>query len=122
MLMFKRGTSTIFNLQKSSILNSAPHFQKRNLSIHEHSSMGLLKEYGIKVARGAVATSATEAGKIARELGSQDVVVKAQVLAGGRGKGHFTSGYVSLCAFFVEFDNEALLVLKLLISYKYFSL
>ena len=56
--------------------------------------MGLLKEYGIKVARGGVATTAQEAGKIARELKSKDVVVKAQVLAGGRGKGHFTSGYV----------------------------
>lgn len=54
--------------------------------------MGLLKEYGIKVARGGVATTAQEAGKIARELKSKDVVVKAQVLAGGRGKGHFTSG------------------------------
>ncbi len=62
---------------------------KRNLSIHEHSSMGLLKEYGITTPRGGVATTAQEAQDIASSLGSQDVVVKAQVLAGGRGKGHF---------------------------------
>jgi succinyl-CoA synthetase beta subunit len=67
--------------------------QKRFLSIHEHSSMGLLKSYGITVARGEVATTASQAESIAKKLGSKDVVVKAQVLAGGRGKGYFTSGY-----------------------------
>ncbi|KAJ3131508.1 hypothetical protein HDU88_003393 [Geranomyces variabilis] len=66
--------------------------QKRNLSIHEHSSMGLLKQYGIQVPHGAVATSAAQAEEIARGLSSADYVIKAQVLAGGRGKGHFDSG------------------------------
>ncbi|KAI8821070.1 ATP-grasp domain-containing protein [Fimicolochytrium jonesii] len=66
--------------------------QKRNLSIHEHLSMGLLNEYGVKVPKGAVATSPAEAEKIAKSLSSSDYVIKAQVLAGGRGKGHFDSG------------------------------
>ena len=64
----------------------------RNLSIHEHSSMNLLKSYGVTVARGGVATTPQEAEQIAKDLGTQDVVIKAQVLAGGRGKGHFDSG------------------------------
>ena len=68
---------------------------QRFLSIHEHSSMGLLQEYGIKVARGNVAKTPQEAEKIAKSLKVKDVVVKAQVLAGGRGKGHFTSGLVA---------------------------
>lgn len=65
---------------------------RRCLSIHEHSSMGLLKQYGINVAKGIVATTPSEAKKAAITIGSQDVVIKAQVLAGGRGKGYFTSG------------------------------
>jgi succinyl-CoA synthetase beta subunit len=67
-------------------------FQKqiRSLSIHEHSSMSLLKKYGVVVARGSVAQTPQEALQIATDLGP--CVIKAQVLAGGRGKGHFTSG------------------------------
>lgn len=72
-------------LQKKSLQK-----QIRSLSIHEHSSMSLLKKYGVVVARGSVARTPQEALKIATELGP--CVIKAQVLAGGRGKGHFTSG------------------------------
>eukprot|EP00731_Ephydatia_muelleri_P030062 Em0021g585a len=69
-----------------------PTFQpSRSLSVHEYYSMQLLKEYGLNVPRGNVAQTPEEAAEIARTLGG-DVVVKAQVLAGGRGKGHFTSG------------------------------
>ncbi|KAL2919548.1 succinate--CoA ligase beta chain [Polyrhizophydium stewartii] len=72
-------------------LRVQPH-QQRNLSIHEHLSMGLLQKYGIKTPRGAVAKTPAEAERIAKELGTDDLVIKAQVLAGGRGKGHFESG------------------------------
>ncbi|KAJ3355880.1 beta' subunit [Allomyces javanicus] len=65
---------------------------KRHLSVHEYVSAQLLQEYGVKVPRGAVATSVAEADRVARELGTDDLVIKAQVLAGGRGKGHFDSG------------------------------
>lgn len=54
--------------------------------------MKLLTDHGIAVPRYGVATSPEQAHKIAQELGSQDVVLKAQVLAGGRGKGRFDSG------------------------------
>ncbi|KAF9341653.1 Succinate--CoA ligase [ADP-forming] subunit beta, mitochondrial [Linnemannia elongata] len=66
--------------------------QKRFLSIHEYMSMDLLQKQGIKTPRGGVAKSGSEAFKIAESLGTEDMVIKAQVLAGGRGKGTFDSG------------------------------
>ncbi|KAF3694395.1 Succinate--CoA ligase [ADP-forming] subunit beta, mitochondrial [Channa argus] len=123
-----------------------PHLQQqqRNLSLHEYMSIGLLKEAGISVPAGMVASSSEEAYAVAKQivpqarcrvekqktlvqphqltrctdvqtqtekskpqatpadllgvklkyvcLGSKDLVVKAQVLAGGRGKGTFEGG------------------------------
>lgn len=66
--------------------------QQRSLSLHEYLSMELLQEAGVSVPKGFVAKSSDEAYAIAKKLGSKDVVIKAQVLAGGRGKGTFTSG------------------------------
>merc|ERR1712038_715083 len=63
--------------------------QVRNLSVHEHVSMSLLKEAGVPTPKFGVATTVEQAKNIAEEMGSNDLVVKAQVLAGGRGKGHF---------------------------------
>ncbi len=60
----------------------------RHLSLHEHQAMSLLKSYGIPVPDFIVAKSSREAEAACVKLGSE-VVVKAQVLAGGRGKGHF---------------------------------
>ncbi|XP_039601176.1 succinate--CoA ligase [ADP-forming] subunit beta, mitochondrial [Polypterus senegalus] len=67
--------------------------QHRSLSLHEYLSIGLLKECGISVPKGMVANSPEEAFSAAKELGSKDLVVKAQVLAGGRGKGTFEGGF-----------------------------
>lgn len=54
--------------------------------------MDLLKQYGVGVPAGQVANTAEEAEAIAKKLGGEDVVIKAQVLAGGRGKGQFDNG------------------------------
>lgn len=54
--------------------------------------MGLLGQAGVRIPRGSVATTPAQAEAIAKELGTQDTVIKAQVLAGGRGKGSFDSG------------------------------
>merc|ERR1712073_232981 len=67
--------------------------QKRDLSVHEHVSMSLLKEAGVPVPNFGVAKSAEEAKQIAQDITPNDLVVKAQVLAGGRGKGSFKGGY-----------------------------
>lgn len=54
--------------------------------------MDLLRTAQVPVPRGAVANTAAQAQTVAASLGTKDLVIKAQVLAGGRGKGHFTSG------------------------------
>jgi succinyl-CoA synthetase beta subunit len=57
------------------------------LKIHEYQAKAVLARFGVPVPRGEVAFSAAEAGEIARRLGGPASVVKAQIHAGGRGKG-----------------------------------
>ncbi|KAI8326230.1 succinate-CoA ligase [Martensiomyces pterosporus] len=80
------------NTSKNAVRTAAKGQQVRNLSIHEYMSANLLAEAGIKVPKGMVATSPEEAFQAAKKLGTSDLVIKAQVLAGGRGKGSFDSG------------------------------
>ncbi len=56
------------------------------MKIHEYQAKEILRQYKVAVPEGSVATSADEAEHIATELGGK-VVVKAQIHAGGRGKG-----------------------------------
>ena len=57
------------------------------MKIHEYQAKAILNRYGVPVPRGEVAFTPDEAGDIARRLGGEVVVVKAQIHAGGRGKG-----------------------------------
>jgi succinyl-CoA synthetase beta subunit len=57
------------------------------MKIHEYQAKAILARHGVPVPRGEVAFNAAEAGEIARRLGTSVVVVKAQIHAGGRGKG-----------------------------------
>lgn len=57
------------------------------MKIHEYQGKELLKNYGVPVPRGIVARTPSEAEQAAKELGTEVVVVKAQIHAGGRGKG-----------------------------------
>lgn len=57
-----------------------------NMNIHEYQGKQLLRQYGVAVSTGLVAFSPEEAVKAAKELGTDIVVVKAQIHAGGRGK------------------------------------
>jgi succinyl-CoA synthetase beta subunit len=57
------------------------------MKIHEYQGKELLKKYGVPVPRGIVARTPAEAESAAKELGTDVVVVKAQIHAGGRGKG-----------------------------------
>ena len=57
------------------------------MKIHEYQAKELLRKYGVAVPRGIVARSPEEAFQAAQELGTEVVVVKAQIHAGGRGKG-----------------------------------
>ncbi|KAI4196909.1 MAG: hypothetical protein LQ350_006222 [Teloschistes chrysophthalmus] len=79
-------------LQQKSAVRRPGVQQKRFLSIHEYLSANLLKSYGVGVPNGEVARSGAEAEAIAKKIGGEDMVIKAQVLAGGRGKGTFDNG------------------------------
>jgi succinyl-CoA synthetase beta subunit len=57
------------------------------MKIHEYQAKELFKKFGVPVPEGGVAFSTSEAKGMAEKLGSFPVVVKAQIHAGGRGKG-----------------------------------
>jgi len=73
------------------------------MNIHEYQAKALLKEYGAPVADGQVAESAEQAVAHARDLGGETFVVKAQIHAGGRGKG----GGIKLVKTLEELHAEA---------------
>src|SRR5450631_4043314 len=56
------------------------------MKIHEYQAKEILRGFGVATPRGQVTTSPEEAGRIAKEFGGR-AVVKAQIHAGGRGKG-----------------------------------
>jgi succinyl-CoA synthetase beta subunit len=55
------------------------------MNIHEYQAKELLQKFGVATTRGKVASTPEEAEAIARETGDVDLVVKAQIHAGGRG-------------------------------------
>ena len=57
------------------------------MNIHEYQAKGLLRKYGVATLEGSIAYTPEEAEKAARALGGPVWVVKAQIHAGGRGKG-----------------------------------
>jgi succinyl-CoA synthetase beta subunit len=63
------------------------------MNIHEYQAKELLQKFDVATTRGRVATTLDDAEQIARELGDIDIVVKAQIHAGGRGKGSFKNGF-----------------------------
>jgi succinyl-CoA synthetase beta subunit len=75
------------------------------MNIHEYQAKELLQKFGVATPRGKVASTPEEAEQVARDLGGVtegggppdaklvDLVVKAQIHAGGRGKGTFTNGF-----------------------------
>lgn len=62
------------------------------MNIHEYQAKELFEKFGVATPRGRVADTAAEAAEAARGLGAK-IVVKAQVHAGGRGKGTFKNGF-----------------------------
>lgn len=73
------------------------------MNIHEYQAKELLAEFGVPVPRGSLALSAGEAVVAANELGGLVWVVKAQIHAGGRGKG----GGVRVCKSIKEVKTAA---------------
>src|SRR5205809_1446878 len=63
------------------------------MNIHEYQAKELLQKFDVATTPGKVASTLDEAEQIARELGDVEIVVKAQIHAGGRGKGLFKNGF-----------------------------
>jgi succinyl-CoA synthetase beta subunit len=59
------------------------------MNVHEYQAKAILRDYGVPVPRGHAAFTPEEAVSVAKKLGGPVWVVKAQIHAGGRGKGHF---------------------------------
>ena len=57
------------------------------MKLHEFQAKDILRKYGVCVPRGKAISQGHDAPKIFQEIGSRRCVVKAQILAGGRGKG-----------------------------------
>lgn len=80
------------------------------MNIHEYQAKELLDLFGVANSPGGVASTPEEAEKIAASLNTQDLVIKAQVHAGGRGKGAFKNGFkggVHLCKTPAEIRDTA---------------
>ena len=91
-------TSTMFKLSSALLRRPAYVTQclsqpKRDLNLLEYQAKGLLQDYEVTVQKFRVASNANEAENIPKEFPCNEYVIKAQVLAGGRGKGHFDNGF-----------------------------
>jgi len=73
------------------------------MKIHEYQAKDLLKQFNVPVPQGDVATTSREARQVAEELPEGPFVVKAQIHAGGRGKG----GGIKVAATFEEVEQAA---------------
>ncbi len=81
------------------------------MKLHEYQSKALFAKHGVSIPKGQVASTATEARAIAQELGGR-VVVKSQVLVGGRGK----AGGIKLAKSPEEAENLAAQILSMTIK------
>ena len=81
------------------------------MNIHEHQAKELLAKYGANILKGGVAFNVDEAVKAAEDLGGPVWVVKAQIHAGGRGKGGGVKVVKSLDE--VRSTSEAMLGMQL---------
>eukprot|EP01102_Stenamoeba_stenopodia_P004775 TRINITY_DN1513_c0_g2_i1.p1 TRINITY_DN1513_c0_g2~~TRINITY_DN1513_c0_g2_i1.p1 ORF type:complete len:423 (+),score=150.99 TRINITY_DN1513_c0_g2_i1:122-1390(+) len=80
-------STTVLRSVKSSMVAQA-----RFLNLHEFQSKELMNKFGVNTQRWALATTAEEAKSAAINLKAKELVLKAQIHAGGRGKGTFSSG------------------------------
>jgi succinyl-CoA synthetase beta subunit len=63
------------------------------MNIHEYQAKELFDRFQVPSPKGKVASTPEEAAAAAREFAGANLVIKAQVHAGGRGKGHFKNGF-----------------------------
>jgi len=72
--------------------NNVNATQVRFLNLHEYQSAKIMEAGGVNVPFGIAAHTVAEAVAAAKEIGDEEVVIKSQILAGGRGLGSFITG------------------------------
>lgn len=96
--------------------NNRIQFQpKRDLNLLEFQAKGLLQKYAVTVQDFRVASTEAEAKQICSDFPCKEYVIKAQVLAGGRGKGHFDNGFkvhIRVKLIYVHFPSTFLITLR----------
>jgi succinyl-CoA synthetase beta subunit len=109
----KYKVSTFKNIKDFKHKTRQSFYQKigfmKFFDLHEYQSKIILRQHGLRVQNGDLATSHTQAKEIADRL-KGELIIKAQVHAGGRGKGHLTSGLkggVKICQTSNEIENFA---------------
>lgn len=93
-----RGSATRLLTRAVTAVRSGQSWQQqqvRHLNIHEYQGASLMSKYGVNVPKGIVVSSVAEVKQAIRDAfpGEKEVVVKSQVLAGGRGLGTFKNGF-----------------------------
>ena len=84
---FPRAPSLETGSVQSCVGTVASHFESPDMKIHEYQGKEILRQFGVPTPRGIVAFTVQEAVEAAQKLGGPVWVVKAQIHAGGRGKG-----------------------------------
>ena len=107
---FSISVARAFLENHSFALRSLPACCSRNcesfftfcrMNIHEYQAKALFERFGVATPKGAPAETPDQAEQVAKELNTSHLVVKAQIHAGGRGKGTFKNGFqggVKLCS------------------------
>lgn len=90
-----RGSLNKLVSRSLSVAGTWQNQQLRRLNIHEYQGAELMSKYGVNVPRGVAVSSVEEVRKAIKDAfpGQNELVVKSQILAGGRGLGTFKSGF-----------------------------
>ena len=95
-MLFRQSTSAIRSAC-SRIPNARAQQQVRFLNIHEYQAKELMTKYNVAHQRGKIVKDVNEVESVCKqvqeEFGTQNLILKAQIMAGGRGKGVFNTGY-----------------------------
>jgi len=85
-------SSSVLSLSSFSPLSSLK-ISKRNFYLHEYQSKEILHSFGVNTQRFCVISNVNEVDAAVDKLNAKEMVVKAQIHAGGRGKGTFSNGF-----------------------------
>ncbi|XP_068629243.1 succinate--CoA ligase [GDP-forming] subunit beta, mitochondrial [Battus philenor] len=92
MAALNKRNMTVLNLLSSRVKYSPPVHSRRNLNLQEYHSKDLLKKHQVSIQNFRLLDAKLDS-KILSDFKAQEYVIKAQILAGGRGKGHFDNGF-----------------------------